>query len=158
MYLYDVLTNTTRDLPMRQIGWAEWTTNGRFLLYGQRTGQGRIQSLFAYEVNTQATSLLVENLDLSGRNGVFALSSDGRHLAVDWGNPARVYEIERGTKQFHAISPEGVLVTNHLSWSPLRSQLVYGATDIPQEVTPSANYFFLFDHATSGTRELLSGS
>jgi Tol biopolymer transport system component len=44
--------------------------------------------------------------------------------------------------------------TGDIAWSPASRQLVYGATDIEQEIGPSPNYLYMIDEQTGKIQKL----
>jgi len=65
-----------------------------------------------------------------------------------------VFEIVRGGSKFRRIGLSDPPATWDVAWSPTSGQLVYGATDIKQEIGPSPNYLYIVDAQTNKIRRL----
>ncbi len=157
-YLFDILKETTQDVPIWNAKLIGWDPNGRFLVFTQGTTDKL--EIFSYDITANMTQTLALNIERQEQLRWLtqpALSADGQELIVVRETPdeqnTSVFELLNKAK-FRQIGLTVPPATWDAAWSPTSGQLVYGATDIEQEIGPSPNYLFIVDTQTGKIQEL----
>lgn len=158
-YLFDLLKGTTQDLPIWNAKLIGWDPNGRFLVFTQGTPDEL--DIFSYDITANVTQTLVSDIERQEQERWLTqpmLSADGQELIVVRGVSGQpgpnVFKIARGGSKFRQIGLPKPPATWDVAWSPTSHQLVYGATDIEQEIGPSPNYLYLVDTSENNVRRL----
>lgn len=158
-YLFDLLQGTAQDLPIWNAKLIGWDPNGRFLVFTQGT-EDKID-IFSYDITTNVTQTLALDIDRREQERWLtrpALSADAQELIVvretSDQQSASVFEIAKRGLGFRQIGLNSPPATWDVAWSPTSGQLVYGATDIQQEIGPSPNYLYIVDTQTNKIRRL----
>jgi WD40 repeat protein len=153
-YLKDVFTGAKKDLPIWNASWISWSANGQFLVYSHNIDAG--EPILSYQISTSTIETLTARLNLDWLE-LPVLSADGQTLTAARNYAARtsrIFEIVRGTSQYRQIGLDKPFSTGDIAWSPASRQLVYGATDIEQEIGPSPNYLYMIDEQTGKIQKL----
>lgn len=156
LYLEDVFSGEQQDLPVWNPEWLDWSSNGQFLVYSQEKSEA--ESIFSYNLSTGVTQTMAVNIDPSEREQWLeppVLSADGQSLVVarQAEEGPSVFEIMEEALQLKQIGLDEPFATWDIAWSPVARQLVYGATDIEQEIGPRPNYLFLVNMETGEVQE-----
>lgn len=159
-YLRDIVKGVTQDLPIWNADLLAWDATGRFLAFSY--GVGDKANFFSYDMTTNVTQTLgvsIARQEQESWLGSPALSSSGQQIAVvsQFPDPRNtsVFEIAGGSADLRQIGLTEPPATGDLAWSPTSQQIIYGATDVEQEVGPFPNYLFLIDKQTNKIRELV---
>jgi len=158
-YLFDMIKETTQDLPIWNAKLIGWDPTGRFLVFTQGTADKL--DIFSYDITANVTQTLALDIERQEQERWLTqpvLSADGQELIVVRGMSdqpsASVFEIARGGSEFRRIGLAEPPATWDIAWSPTSRQFIYGATDIKQEIGPRPNYLFIADVQTGKIREL----
>lgn len=157
-YLFDILKETTQDVPIWNAKLVGWDPNGRFLVFTQ--GAPDQMDIVSYDITANMTQTLALNIERQEQLRWLtqpALSANGQELIVVRETPDQqntsVFEL-RNKAKFRQIGLTVPPATWDVAWSPTSHQLVYGATDIEQEIGPSPNYLYLVDTSENNVRRL----
>lgn len=159
LQLLDLLTDEMRDLSIPARRWYEISPNGPYLTYLYYDSQTQSENIASYGLIEDNNTLLALNITATDDTWLTqpTVSYDGQHLAVvkyAEPNDYQVFEFVPGTSQYRQLSFGERRATWDIAWSPTALQLIYGATDIEQEIGNSPNYVMLVDIVTGQTRQL----
>lgn len=158
-YLFDILKETEQDLPIWNAKLIGWDPSGRFLIYSQEAGDRT--DFLSVDITTNVTRSLASGIDRPEQERWLtppALSADGQRLAVVRETfdqkSISVFEITQGGSELRQLGLSAPPATWDIAWSPTSRQLVYGATDIEQEIGPRPNYLVFTDVQTGESQKL----
>jgi hypothetical protein len=160
-YLLDILTDTTRELPIDKALWSTGSADGRYLLFARTGLNPGSQNILAYDLKADQLISLTAGLD--AQNGKWltlpSLAPDGhtilvvRHFAPF---TSRIFQIKDRGAHYEQIGPDSPFSTGELAWSTDGKQLAYGATEISQEVWPKPNLIYVIAQVKGQARKLFT--
>jgi hypothetical protein len=147
------VTREEQQLPIKDTcRFYGWSPNGRFLLYEYCGEQGNY-TIASYDLVEQIEQeIAVFNKSWEDREwyAIPLLSYDGSHLIVN-----SIYEISYKTSERLQFVIPKLRVADDFALSPTANQIVYGVTDIEQEIGIRPNLLYLYDF-DSGENILLA--
>jgi Tol biopolymer transport system component len=153
--LRNLVTGGEQQLPIENTcRFYGWSPNGRFLIYEYCKPDGSYR-LTTYDLVTQIEQEVASFSQSFGErewNTIPLISYDGEHLIA---GGKTVFEIDPKTLERHPIGVLEPLTTWDIALSPTANQIVYGVTDIFQEIGSFPNYLYLYDF-DSGENSLLA--
>ncbi len=156
-YLLDLASGERTPMPARDLAWADFAPDGRYMYYEIRDPSAGSTTVFTFDIQEGKERILVEGVPYGTWREPPFLSNGASHLAVmagSEGGGSRVFELDDPSTSRRPLSPEGLFTTGGMDWSPVGSKLVYGVTFVDQEIGPRANALYLTDPSTGETRLL----
>lgn len=151
--LHNLVTGKEQQLPIKDTcGFHGWSPNGRFLLYEYCGEQGNyiIATYDLVEQIEQEIAVFTQPWEEREWYAIPLISYDGTHLVI-----YSIYEIAYKTSERRQFVFPELTVTDDFALSPTANQIVYGVTDIEQEIGIRPNHLYIYDFG-SGENNLLA--
>jgi hypothetical protein len=150
--LRNLVTKDEQQLPIENTcRFYGWSPNGRFLIYEYCGEQGNY-TIATYDLVEQIEQEIVVFTKPYGERVWFGplISYDGTHVSI-----FSTDEIANKISEHRQFVFPELPMTDDFALSPTANQMVYGVTDIFQEIGPRPNYLYLYDF-DSGENSLLA--
>jgi hypothetical protein len=147
--LLDLIEEELELLPAERASWIWYSSNGRFVYFGEPTELPGRETVMAYDLDGNFAQSMWEQVTIEDIWGLPLLSPSGEHLVASqqFGQSAyRVVELVPRASESRVVGMgEASAIGEFLAWSPTEDVLAYGATDLFSDIGGMANYIYILD-------------